>query len=51
MKPEPTYIGIDVSKDRVDIAVRPSGQIWSTPYEEEEVEKLLLGCRLWSRPR
>ena len=41
MKPEPTYIGIDVSKDRVDIAVRPSGQIWSTPYEEEEVEKLV----------
>ena len=41
MKPEPTYIGIDVAKDRVDIAVRPSGQIWSAPYEEEEMEKLV----------
>ena len=44
MKPEPPYIGIDVSKDRVDVAVGPTGQSWSVPYEEEEVEKL--GARL-----
>ena len=37
----PTYIGIDVAKDRVDIAVRPTGQSWSVSYEEEEVEKLV----------
>jgi len=41
MKPEPPYIGIDVSKDRVDVAVGPTGQSWSVPYEEEEVEKLV----------
>ena len=41
MKPEPPYIGIDVSKDRVDVAVGPIGQSWSVPYEEEEVEKLV----------
>ena len=40
MKREPTYVGIDVAKDRVDIAVRPTGQSWSASYEEEEVEKL-----------
>ncbi len=41
MKREPTYVGIDVAKDRVDIAVRPTGQSWSASYEEEEAEKLV----------
>ena len=41
MKREPTYAGIDVAKDRVDIAVRPTGQSWSASYEEEEVEILV----------
>ena len=42
MKREPTYVGIDVAKDRVaNIAVRPTGQSWSASYEEEEVEKLV----------
>ena len=41
MKPKPTYIGIDVVKDQVDIAVRPTDQIWSASYEDEEVEKLV----------
>ena len=48
MKPEPPYIGIDVSKDRVDVAVGPTGQSWSVPYEEEEVEKWVPGCMTWS---
>ena len=41
MKREPTYVGIDIAKDRVDIAVRPTGQSWSASYEEEEVEILV----------
>ena len=41
MKRELTYVGIDVAKDRVDIAVRPTGQSWSASYEEEEVEILV----------
>ena len=41
MKREPTYVGIDVAKDRVDIAVRPTGQSWSASFEEEEVEILV----------
>ncbi len=49
MKREPTYVGIDVAKDRVDIAVRPTGQSWSASYEEEEVEKLV--ARLQENPR
>ena len=49
MKREPAYVGIDVAKDRVDIAVRPTGQSWSASYEEEEVEKLV--ARLQENPR
>ena len=49
MKREPTYVGIDVAKDRVDIVVRPTGQSWSASYEEEEVEKLV--ARLQENPR
>ena len=49
MKREPAYVGIDVAKDRVDIAVRPTGRSWSASYEEEEVEKLV--ARLQENPR
>lgn len=31
MEQEPTFVGIDVAKARVDIAVRPSGDVWSCP--------------------
>ena len=32
MKQQPTYVGIDVAKARVDVAVRPSGDIWSNDW-------------------
>ena len=49
MKGEAIYIGIDVAKDRLDVAVRPTGKGWSVSYEDREVEKLVLDCRDWSR--
>ena len=30
MSQEPTYIGIDVSKDQVDVAVRPTGMCYTS---------------------
>lgn len=30
----PVFVGIDVSKDTLDIAVLPSGERWQTPYAE-----------------
>ena len=36
-----TYVGIDVAKDGVDIAVRPTGHSWHTPYDEAEVTLLV----------
>ena len=41
MEGEPRYVGIDVSKARVDVAVRPTGQRWGVSYNESEVEELV----------
>ena len=34
MNQEPIYVGIDVSKSRLDVGVRPGGDGWSTAYDE-----------------
>ncbi len=49
MKP---YVGIDVSKARLDMAARPGGETWRGSNDEEGIEDLLLclgGCgpRWW----
>ena len=41
MEQPTTYVGIDVAKDGVDIAVRPTGDSWHTPYDEAEVALLV----------
>ena len=41
MEKEPIYVGIDVSKDRIDVAVRPTGRTWSVFYNEVEVDGLV----------
>ncbi len=41
MDEELTYVGIDVAKARVDVAVRPSGDIWSIDYDEPGVAGLV----------
>ena len=42
MKEELSYVGIDVAKARVDVAVRPSGNIWSEDYDEAGIEGLVV---------
>ena len=37
MKQEPFYVGIDVSKSRLDVGVRPGGDGWSVAYYEAGV--------------
>ena len=37
MKQEETYVGIDVAKDRLDVGIRPEGDIWSVDYDEQAV--------------
>ena len=45
MEKEPIYVGIDVSKDRIDVAVRPTGRTWSVSYNEMEVDGLVSELR------
>lgn len=41
MEQEATFVGMDIAKDRVDIAVRPTGQKWAISYDEAEVRGLV----------
>ena len=41
MTQEASYVGIDVAKAPVDVAVRPSGDIWSNDYNEAGIEGLV----------
>lgn len=40
MEQEPRFVGIDVAKARVDVAVRPGGDGWSVVYDEAGVSGL-----------
>ncbi len=33
-------VGIDVSKDRLDVAVRPTGETWQVPYDPQGISSL-----------
>ena len=41
MKQEEIYVGIDVAKDRVDVAIRPDGDTWSADYDERGMSELV----------
>ena len=36
------YVGIDVSKEWVDVAVRPGGEEWRERLDEEGIEELVM---------
>jgi transposase len=41
MVSEPKFVGIDVSKQRLDVAVRPTGEMFSKPYDETGITSLI----------
>ena len=41
MEDEPRYVGIDVAKAQVDVAVRPADSRWQAPYTEEGMQELV----------
>ena len=41
MGSEPRFVGIDVSKAHLDVAVRPAGKRWVLPYDETGIEGLV----------
>ena len=45
MKEFRLFVGIDVSKDRLDVAVRPTGETWQVPYDAEGISSLAENLR------
>src|SRR4051812_49836334 len=41
MDKAPTFVGIDVSKHRLDVHARPSGESFATDYDDEGVAGLV----------
>ena len=41
MEEKPRYVGIDVAKAQVDVAVRPTGQTRAVSYDETGVVELV----------
>ena len=41
MEQEATYVGIDVAKAQVDVAVRPTDDSWEVPYDQKGIRKLV----------
>jgi transposase len=41
MTDSPVYVGIDVSKTQVDVAVRPTGEAWSGPITDSDLPHLV----------
>ncbi len=41
MEPKSVYVGIDVSKSCVDVAVRPTGHVWTMSNDEAGIRKLV----------
>lgn len=42
---EPVYVGLDVAKAVVDVAVRPGGECWAVPNTDEGVAELVARVR------
>jgi transposase len=41
MSPAPIYVGIDIAKASMEIAVRPSGETWSATMDEPDLARLV----------
>ena len=41
MQREPTYVGIDVAKDMLDVALRPAGERWRVAHDAAALEQLV----------
>ena len=39
------YVGVDVSKDRLDVYVRPSGECFSVDQSPQGIDRLVLRLR------
>ncbi len=51
MTVSPLFVGIDVAKDTLDIALRPSEQLWQISYDDAHVAALVTQLRALSPTR
>jgi transposase len=51
MTVSPLFVGIDVAKDTLDIALRPSEQLWQMSYDDAQVAALVTQLRALSPTR
>ena len=45
MEQQSIYVGVDVSKHRLDVAARPSGDIWEVRHDGSGIEELVLSMK------
>ena len=45
MEPAPLWVGIDVAKDQLDVAIGPAGETWSVPNHDEGICSLVTDLR------
>ena len=41
MNPSPVFVGIDISKAKLDVALRPSDQTWRIDYDDANIAQLV----------
>ena len=46
----PCFVGIDVAKAQLDIALRPAGERWAVPNDASGSRRSWTGCRPSSPP-
>ena len=50
MEQAPRFVGIDVAKAKVDVAVRPTDDKWEVPNDNAGIRQLVSRLRLLNRP-
>ena len=52
MHPSPVFVGIDISKAKLDVALRPRDQTWQIDYDEANIAQLVghMPCEENHRP-
>jgi hypothetical protein len=47
MEAVPIFVGIDVAKEHLDLAVRPTQETWQVPHDDQSIQEIvprLQGC-------
>ncbi|HUE84892.1 MAG TPA: IS110 family transposase, partial [Vicinamibacterales bacterium] len=45
METAPLWVGVDVAKDQLDVAIGPAGETWSVPNDHEGIRSLVTNLR------